>query len=118
MTTLVVVLLLLSVSLGATGQILYKKGMTGKLKKFRVKELIKLLFTRNIIIGLMLYFGSAVIYLYVLSKAELSFAYPFFASGYALVAFLSWRFLKEKISRTRLIGIGVIIMGVVLVGLS
>ncbi len=115
---LTVGLLLTSVTLGSVGQILYKKGLKGKFKKVDVKEIIKVFLTPKIAGGLVCYFGSAVIYLYALSRAQLSFAYPFFASGYALVTFLSWLILKEKISKVRLFGVAIIICGVVLVGFS
>ncbi len=114
----VIWLLLLSVGLGSIAQILYKKGMSGKLKKFSAIGLIKLFFTKKIASGLILYVISAVIYLYALSRAQLSYAYPFYAAGYALVTFLSWKFLNEKINRERLIGIIIIVIGVVMVGLS
>jgi len=118
MVILIIGLLLLSVTLNSTGQILYKKGLKGKLKKFSIKGLFNLFLTPKIMMGLILYFGSAVIYLYALSNAELSFAYPFFAVGYALVTFLSWKFLNEKITRNRLIGIMIIITGIIMVGFS
>lgn len=113
-----IVLILASVSLGAVGQILYKKGMTGKLKKFSIKALVKLFFTPKILGGLIMYFVSSLFYLVALSMVQLSFAYPFFAVGYALITFLSWAVLHEKISKKRLSGVGIIILGVVLVGLS
>lgn len=118
MILLTIGLILLSVALGSVAQIFYKKGLKGKLKKINLKELIKVFMSKKILIGLFLYFCSAIIYIYALSTTQLSFAYPIFSSSYAVVTFLSWWLLKEKISKKRLIGVLIVIAGVITVGLS
>ena len=66
-------------------------------------------------VGLALYGLGAVAWLIVLSRLDLSFAYPFLALSYAITPVLAWRFLGEPVSALRWIGITVIILGVVIV---
>jgi len=64
------------------------------------------------------YVLSMVTWLMVLSRAEVSFAYPLTSLGYILTAVAGYFFLQEDLSLTRFIGIVVIILGVYLVARS
>lgn len=67
----------------------------------------------------MLCFGlSAVLWIFVLSKLPLSAAYPLVALGVVLTTLAARFLLGETISSMRATGIGVIVVGVILVGLS
>ncbi len=61
-----------------------------------------------------LYVGSLVLWLLALRSLPLSLAYPFSGLTIAVVALLGWFFLKESISVTHLIGMGLILAGVVM----
>jgi len=65
-----------------------------------------------------LYILGFVIWLIVLSKLELSFAYPILALSYCFVPFLSHRLFGEEVSPMRWVGVGIICFGVCVVGLS
>ena len=47
---------------------------------------------------------------------ELSLAYPLVSLAFVLVAVLSWLVLGERLSASRIMGIGLIVIGVALLG--
>jgi drug/metabolite transporter (DMT)-like permease len=61
---------------------------------------------------------SAVFWLVVLSRLELSLVYPMVSVAYILVALFSWFFFKENVNLVRWLGILVIVMGVFLISRS
>jgi len=71
-----------------------------------------------VLLGFILYGVSSLLWLMVLSKRDLSYAYPMIAAGYVLVVFLSWVFFKEEIPLLRIAGLVLICAGVVIVGIS
>jgi len=54
----------------------------------------------------------------VLSKVELSYAYPMVSLGYVLIMIFSYFFFKENITPIRIVGVVLIMIGVVLVARS
>jgi drug/metabolite transporter (DMT)-like permease len=65
-----------------------------------------------------LYALGFVIWLVVLSRLSLSYAYPILALSYCLVPFFSRYYFSEQISPMRWLGIAIIFVGVVVVGIS
>ena len=61
---------------------------------------------------------SILLWMSVLSKAEVSFAYPFLSVGYVLSAVLGYVFFSESITVIRIAGIVVICIGVILISRS
>lgn len=114
-------LLLTSVLLNVTGNILLKKGVTaigglsGEKDKL-ITELTKAVFAPQILLGLALYGFSFVIWLRVLSFNDLSKSYPIFASiVFLLTTIGSVVFLKESVSAARIIGAVIILSGIYIV---
>jgi len=114
-------LLVISISLAIAGQILMKQGMM-ILGKFPVKNLlfmiIPMIFQPFVFMGLACFAVSSVFWLVVLSRIDLSFAYPLVSIGYIVVAIYSFYFLGENLSLIRWIGILTICAGVFLVSRS
>ncbi len=71
-----------------------------------------------IVLGLSLYALGALAWIVVLSRLDLSYAYPFLALNFVLIALVSWLLLGESISGLRWAGIGCICIGIVLVARS
>ncbi|MDO8886361.1 EamA family transporter [Candidatus Oleimmundimicrobium sp.] len=117
-------LILVSVCLAVAGQILLKIGMTqvgviGGSSVVNWREtLLKIIVVPQVWLGLLLYVISAISWLVVLSRVDLSFAYPFAALGYALVVLVSWVYLKESISLLRWLGVLIICVGVIFIAKS
>jgi drug/metabolite transporter (DMT)-like permease len=66
--------------------------------------------------GLSLYFASTLVWLSVLARVDLSYAYPFVGLGFLLTLFFGWAVMKEDVTLPRVIGTLMIAGGVVLVG--
>ena len=117
------ILLFIGILLGAAGQLLLKKGMIkhGKVSirlKSAHRDLFNLYFHRYIIIGGLLFVISLGLWTIVISKLDLSYAYPIVSMNYVIVSLFSKIFFKEKITKYRWLSIFVILIGVVLVTLS
>jgi drug/metabolite transporter (DMT)-like permease len=65
--------------------------------------------------GILLHFLALAIWLWALSKVNITFAYPFIALGYVLVSLMAWRWLGEDLSLVKILGMGVIIVGILIV---
>ena len=64
--------------------------------------------------GLACYGISLVVWIIGLSRTDVTIAYPMLSLGYVVSAFGAWMFLGEAVSPQRLVAIGVIMLGVVL----
>jgi drug/metabolite transporter (DMT)-like permease len=114
-TYIIITLTLFAALLASCAQLLFKKKLP---QKASMKAIVKALFTPSIIVGLLGYVASLGIYLYVLSKANLSIVYPLFASSFIFTAIISAIVLKEKISIRRIIGIALIFIGISIIAVS
>src|ERR1035437_4223725 len=68
--------------------------------------------------GLSCYVVSVVVWILALSRVEVSMAYPMLSIGYVVNAGLAWFLFGEAVGPQRLLGIGVIIVGVIIVARS
>lgn len=71
-----------------------------------------------IITGILIYVMSLVIWLMILSRIEVSIAYPMTSLGYALTVIVSYFLLGENINALKILGVIVIMLGVFLVARS
>lgn len=114
-------LIFLSISIAVGGQLCLKIGMdqVGKVAIVGISSAASfakgVVTTPLVVFGLFLYALSAGIWLVVLSRVELSFAYPMVGLSYVLVVLLSAVFLGEHVSAVRWLGALVILAGVVLI---
>ncbi len=115
------VLLVLSVGLAVIGQLFMKKGML-QIGEFSLGVLAHKLFPMIsnpfVFTGFVLFGISSVFWLVVLSRINLSVAYPMVSLGYIVVAFASIFLFKENVSLVRWLGIIIICIGVVFVSRS
>ena len=116
-------LIFFSVTLAVCGQLSLKNGML-KIGFISLNLnnlptiLIKALLSPFVLLGLGLFFISALSWLVVLSRVELSWAYPMVAMGYVITVFLSWFLFKENVTLIRIIGCLVTVLGVILISRS
>ena len=68
--------------------------------------------------GLGCYVVSVVVWILALSRVEVSIAYPMLSIGYVVNAVAAYFLFGEAVSVQRLVGIGVIILGVYIVARS
>ncbi len=113
-------LLLLGVLLNAGAQILLKAGMD-KIGHFdftwsNVWPIgLQVAMSPYVIMGIFSYVISVVVWILVLSRTEVSIAYPMVSLGYVINALAAYYLLGESLTLTRLLGIAVILVGVYLV---
>ena len=113
------ILLLICIFIGAGGQILLKKGVTGVSQNLPLfTQYLKMFASPPVIVGLLFYVGGSFLWLRVLQKVKVSYAYPLFSIVYVLVALGSRFILKERFSNLLWVGIGLICAGVSVILLS
>jgi multidrug transporter EmrE-like cation transporter len=117
-------LILLAALFGVGGQLTLKMGMTqvGRLGAEALAEplqiVIRVLTSPLVVGGLSLYVAGAAVWMLVLSRSALSFAYPILAVGYAITPVLAWMLLGENVNGIRWAGIAIICLGVFVVSRS
>lgn len=115
--------ILFTVLTNAVAQLMLKQGMTvmGPLSFAGVNPLVKVLqivFSPWIFLGLCTFVISMASHLFVLSKVELSFAYPFLSLAYVAVAVFAYFVFREDLNAWRIAGIAFICVGTVLIAQS
>jgi len=108
------ILCLLNVVLLVCGQLLFKFAVRDR-EISSLRSAIELLFSPYMLTALTLYVGTVLLWIYILTKVQLSYAYPIQALAFPLVAILSLCFFHEVIPIHRWIGIGIIVLGVLVV---
>lgn len=117
-------LIFLAVLMNTVAQIGLKMGMRGwgHLEFsgfFRSWGLLVQVFCTPYVFGSILLYGvSLMTWMVVLSRVDVSYAYPLTALGYVLTALVGYFFLHEQVSWLRFMGIVVIVIGVYLVARS
>ena len=106
-------LVILATLVGAFGPILLKKASAGRLSN--IKSLLE---NYNLVIGILLYGLSTILFIPALKGGDLSVLYPFVALVYIWVSLLSVKFLGEKMNKYKWVGIALIIIGVSFIGLG
>ena len=104
-------LCLLNTMLMVCGQMLFKLGSRGK-NMDNLMGIIRTLFSPVVLLALCLYGGTTILWLYILSKIDISKAYSIQALAFPLVLILSSILFKEYIPVNRWIGVGIIFVGV------
>jgi len=105
-----------------SSQILFKKGLktTDELRPYNFYDfstaVIKLLQNKFIIAGIFIAIISAFFWLIIISKFDLTIAFPISGGIFFILLFLiSWIFLGESITLIKIIGIATILLGIYLI---
>ena len=121
--TIAIVYILISVVLGAVGQIMLKNGMSsmGPLT-LSVGQLGSILWRMAtnpfVVLGLGFYVCGTLFWLTALSRVDLSYAYPFASLSYIVMLTASWLLFHENITPMRVLGSVVVGRGVLLISRS
>lgn len=110
--------ILFTVLTNAAAQLMLKHGMLqlGPLSFAGANPLLKILqivFSPWVFLGLCTFVVSMASHLYVLSKVELSFAYPFLSLAYVAVAVFAYLLFREDLNAFRIGGIALICLGTI-----
>ena len=119
----VLALIFVDVVLNVVGQLSLKYGMS-QFGNFSLSlstlppVFLKAATNPNVLLGLVCYGLGFLVWLIVLSKAEVSYAYPLISLGYVFTAILARAMFGEAVSFTRMAGILVTCLGVFLIARS
>jgi len=110
---------LCSIILGATGQFLFRLGMLqyGKVTVTGIwGQLGSILVTPPIFLGFTCFGVSSILWLVVISRWELSYAYPLVALGYVIAIFYGTFLLQETLTLPKIMGSALILAGISVLG--
>jgi drug/metabolite transporter (DMT)-like permease len=116
-------LIMIDVILNVTGQLSLKYGMS-RIGNFALSAttlppiFIQAATSLHVLLGLLCYGLGFMVWLVVLSKAEVSYAYPLISLGYVFTAILARVLFGEAVTATRLAGILITCLGVFIVARS
>lgn len=108
--TIYYIILLLMTLLGSIASLLLKKASASV-------EFLELIKNINFYAGAVLYFVSAIMNIYILRYLEYSVVLPLTSFTYIWTMVLSYFVLKEGISKKKILGVILIILGAVAVSL-
>ena len=114
---MLIALILCSVGLAALAQITLKAGMNEVRSSYGVvglgaESLRAVASTPTVWLGLFLFGLSAVVWLGVLSRASLSFAYPFASLTYVVIVVVDRFVLDQSVPVGRWVGVAAIVAGI------
>jgi multidrug transporter EmrE-like cation transporter len=123
MNTFSFLLILTGVLLNAAAQLLLKAGTNafGAMALEKANLVVagfRILTEPHIFGGLTCYVFSVGIWIAALSRVSVSVAYPMLSIGYVINALAAWYLFGETLSVSKLVGIGVIVVGVAIVAKS
>lgn len=104
-------LLTINIILLVAGQTLWKIGLQGADVKLEIFSILRCFRNPYILSGLFVYAAATIIWLYILSKNELSMIYPLQSLCYVAAAFVAMFVFQEHLPLTRWLGISFIIVG-------
>ncbi|MHB9026885.1 MAG: DMT family transporter [Armatimonadota bacterium] len=117
MTPLVLLFIFLTIAFTVVGQLLVKQGMLqvgssppqwDRLPQF----ILRAFMNGRVVLGLLCAVGAAVCWTLTLSRAPLSFAYPFMGLAIVLVLAISPIILGEVVTWTRWVGVLIVAFGI------
>lgn len=120
---MIIALILFTVTTNALAQILLKKGMLalGPVDLSAgeaIATAFRIVFNPYVFAGLCTFVVSMASHLVVLSKVQLSYAYPFLSLAYVMVAIYAWIGFGEDLGPARIAGIALICAGTALIAQS
>lgn len=123
MTSLSFALILTGVLLNAAAQLLLKAGTNAVGHfEFHLDNALpvgwRLATEPHIMSGMACYAVSLVVWIMALSRVPVSIAYPMLSIGYVVNALVAYLWLGEDVNSLRMLGIGVIVIGVFIVARS
>jgi drug/metabolite transporter (DMT)-like permease len=116
-----ILLIIISVLLNCAAQLLIKQGMLliGEVKMGTIfQSLIPMVTNIYLWMAMLCYAVSIFLWMAVLSRVDVSYAYPFLSIGYVVAAIVGYYFLGETVNLVRIVGIIVICAGVFLISRS
>lgn len=117
------IFILFTVATNAAAQLMLKQGMMTLSPAVLGQpnllfKTLMIVFSPWVFFGLLTFVISMASHMFVLSKVDLSFAYPFLSLAYVMVAVLAWQLFGEELGAYKIAGIAFICVGTVLIAQS
>jgi drug/metabolite transporter (DMT)-like permease len=112
-------LVLVSVLLSSIAQIVLKEGMSSVTVQLagaegvNMRMALAIALNLKVLCGLLIYFASAAVWLFVLARIAVGLAYPFVGLGFVVTMLLAWLIRGEIPSAAQIIGTLTICLGVI-----
>ena len=115
-----ILFILFTVMTNAAAQLMLKHGMMtfGPITFVGVNPVVRVLeivFSPWVFAGFVMFVISMASHLYVISRVDLSFAFPFLSLAYVAVAVFAYFVFREDLNNYRMAGIALIVFGTVLI---
>lgn len=111
-------LLMINIFMLVCGQVLWKVGMSKVHFQISFKGIINTLFNPYILSGGIIYVFATIIWLYLLSKEQLSRIYPLQSLCYIVGALAGVIIFNESLTMSKVFGLLLIFLGAVLIGIK
>ena len=116
-------LILFTVLTNAAAQLMLNRGMTGVgtldvAGDGLIATVFRVVFNPFVFAGLCTFVISMASHLIVLSKVQISYAYPFLSLAYVVVAAYAFFVFHEDLGPARIAGIGLIVLGTIFIAQS
>ncbi|MGF1449618.1 MAG: DMT family transporter [Opitutales bacterium] len=110
-----IVIIVTSIAISSTAHVVLKRGMQAKSETADGLLGTLLAVAQNpwVLTGMCLHVLALGVWLAALKRVDITFAYPFLALGYVLVALMGVLWLGESLGTTRLAGMAIIVVGIV-----
>lgn len=102
--------LLVMTAMGAIASLFLKKASGSS-------NLLQMIGNVNLYVGGGLYLGSAILNIWILRYLDYSVVLPLTSLTYVWTMVLSYTILREKITKKKILGVGVILIGAILVSI-
>ena len=100
---------------GAVAALILKKSTSKITNLLPIKTGIKQIIHSGLILGAIIYFLTAILSIFILRKLDVIVFFPLTSTTYIFSFILAKKYLKEEITKNKIIGICLIIIGVILI---
>lgn len=117
-------IILASITLSSSAHLFLKKGvMTLNLIGLKSENQLfdTALFVVSspwIVLGMFMHVGALLIWLWALSRVDITFAYPFLSLGFVLVSLMAYFWIGESLPFERILGMIIITIGIIVIGIA
>lgn len=110
-----IVITVINCFIGAIAAFILKKS-GNKIEKLKpLSEGIRNIWKSGVLLGILIYGLTAVLSIYILRKLDVTLFFPLTSTTYIFSFILAKKYLNEKITKNKIIGIILIIIGVILI---
>lgn len=118
-----ILILLTSICMSSTAHVFLKRGAVILKQPIFIdaqlfNKVLILATTPWIITGMLLHMCALVVWVWALSRVDITFAYPFLALGFVIVSLMAYFWLGESLPFLRIVGMVIIVLGILVIGKS